>query len=109
MQTKDDLLAAFTREPVEVRAGGRAVHIIALTKGDIRAINAAESGDPRAALVLARSLCTETGTRLLSDEDGPAVADALPHTASEELFQEIAKLNRLGDEAKKAPSPPNPN
>jgi hypothetical protein len=105
MNSKEDLLAAFSREPVEVPAGGKIFHILPLNKKDIRDINAAKEGDARSALVLARSLCSPAGARLVTDEDAASVADLCLHAIGEELFEEIAKLNRLGDHAKKVPSP----
>ncbi len=109
MQSKEDFLAAFERKPVAIDVSGIALHIRPLGPADMRAVNALPDADAKAGFAIVRSVCGPTGVRLFADEDAGSIGELIPNYANEELVLEIAKLNRIGEYAKKAPSPATTN
>lgn len=107
VQSKHDFLANFTSDVAWIEVNGTSVYLRPLAAGDVRDCRAwqKDHGDDRAYQILfVRSVVNEYGSRLFTDADAECV-DALPFAVVNAVVEEVMKLNRMGGDAKKAPSP----
>lgn len=108
--TRADLLASLKRQPIPFSMDGFACHLRSLTTEDMMAAKEfqKEHGPEKGyQFLFVRSVCDESGTRLLEDSDAAQVAE-FPAKVVENVVAKSLTLNHLDtDSGKSSATTPN--